>query len=64
MIHHGLPLTPITPDNTVAWRTEYDEWGSLSGEDNPENLEQMIRRSVFGQTISRRIDERKTWRMS
>ncbi|EDT2944254.1 RHS repeat protein [Salmonella enterica subsp. enterica] len=39
----GLPLALITPDNTVAWRGEYDEWGNLSGEENPEHLEQVIR---------------------
>ncbi len=39
----GLPLALITPDNTVAWRGEYDEWGNLSGEENPEHLEQLIR---------------------
>ncbi|ECJ6058973.1 RHS element protein, partial [Salmonella enterica] len=39
----GLPLALITPDNTVAWRGEYDEWGNLSGEENPAHLEQLIR---------------------
>ncbi|ECG1481049.1 type IV secretion protein Rhs, partial [Salmonella enterica subsp. enterica] len=39
----GLPLALITPDNTVAWRGEYDEWGNLSGEENPADLEQVIR---------------------
>ncbi|EBC0775931.1 RHS repeat protein [Salmonella enterica subsp. enterica] len=39
----GLPLALVTPDNTVAWRGEYDEWGNLSGEENPEHLEQLIR---------------------
>ncbi|WP_176203180.1 RHS repeat-associated core domain-containing protein, partial [Salmonella enterica] len=39
----GLPLALITPDNQVAWRGEYDEWGNLSGEENPEHLEQLIR---------------------
>ena len=41
--HRGLPLALITPDNTVAWRGEYDEWGNLSGEENPAQLEQAIR---------------------
>ncbi|EOI1352454.1 RHS element core protein [Citrobacter amalonaticus] len=41
--HRGLPLALITPDNQVAWRGEYDEWGSLLSEENPENLEQLIR---------------------
>ncbi|EDH8416497.1 hypothetical protein CB740_22130 [Salmonella enterica subsp. enterica serovar Enteritidis] len=39
----GLPLALVTPDNTVAWRGEYDEWGNLSGEENPADLEQVIR---------------------
>ncbi|AXD05304.1 type IV secretion protein Rhs [Salmonella enterica subsp. enterica serovar Milwaukee str. SA19950795] len=39
----GLPLALIAPDNTVAWRGEYDEWGNLSGEENPADLEQLIR---------------------
>ncbi|EDP9633546.1 type IV secretion protein Rhs [Salmonella enterica subsp. enterica] len=41
--HRGLPLALITLDNQVAWRGEYDEWGNLSGEENPEHLEQVIR---------------------
>ncbi|MBA3113078.1 RHS repeat protein, partial [Salmonella enterica] len=41
--HRGLPLALINPDNTVAWRAEYDEWGNLLGEENPEHLEQLIR---------------------
>ncbi|ECC3484999.1 RHS repeat protein, partial [Salmonella enterica subsp. enterica] len=41
--HRGLPLALISPDNTVAWCAEYDEWGSLLGEENPEHLEQLIR---------------------
>jgi RHS repeat-associated protein len=39
----GLPLALISTDNTVAWRGEYDEWGNLLGEENPEQLEQLIR---------------------
>ncbi|SQH95157.1 RHS family protein [Salmonella enterica subsp. salamae] len=39
----GLPLALISPANTVAWRAEYDEWGNLLGEENPERLEQLIR---------------------
>ncbi|MHC8548865.1 RHS repeat-associated core domain-containing protein [Salmonella enterica] len=27
----------------MAWRGEYDEWGNLSGEENPAHLEQVIR---------------------
>ncbi len=41
--HRGLPLALISPDNTVAWRAEYDEWGNLLGEENPAHLEQLIR---------------------
>ncbi|HAU3358371.1 TPA: hypothetical protein JDL67_000955 [Salmonella enterica subsp. salamae] len=41
--HRGLPLALIDPDNTVAWHAEYDEWGNLLGEENPEHLEQLIR---------------------
>ncbi|HFE0238109.1 TPA: RHS repeat-associated core domain-containing protein, partial [Salmonella enterica] len=41
--HRGLPLALISPDNTVAWRAEYDEWGNLLSEENPEHLEQLIR---------------------
>ena len=41
--HRGLPLALITPDNQVAWRGEYDEWGNLQSEDNPNNLQQLIR---------------------
>ena len=39
----GLPLALVSPDNQVAWRGEYDEWGNLSGEENPEQLAQLIR---------------------
>ncbi|MEM0571856.1 RHS repeat-associated core domain-containing protein, partial [Salmonella enterica] len=41
--HRGLPLALISPDNTVAWRAEYDEWGNQLSEENPEHLEQLIR---------------------
>ncbi|ECH2413692.1 Rhs family protein [Salmonella enterica] len=41
--HRGLPLALISPDNTVAWRAEYDEWGNQLSEGNPEHLEQLIR---------------------
>ncbi|MBT1729024.1 RHS repeat-associated core domain-containing protein [Enterobacter quasimori] len=39
----GLSLALVSPDNQVAWRGEYDEWGNLSGEENPEQLAQLIR---------------------
>ena len=41
--HRGLPLALIRPDGVVAWRAEYDEWGNVLREDNPDNLEQLIR---------------------
>ncbi|HCM1962286.1 TPA: RHS repeat protein, partial [Salmonella enterica subsp. salamae serovar 56:l,v:z39] len=41
--HRGLPLALISPDNTVVWRAEYDEWGNQLSEENPEHLEQLIR---------------------
>ncbi|HCM1923679.1 TPA: RHS repeat protein [Salmonella enterica subsp. salamae serovar 16:m,t:e,n,x] len=41
--HRGLPLVLIAPDNSVAWRAEYDEWGNQLSEDNPAQLEQLIR---------------------
>lgn len=31
------------PDNTVAWRGEYDEWENQLGQENPDHLEQLIR---------------------
>ncbi|EBH1912816.1 RHS repeat-associated core domain-containing protein [Salmonella enterica] len=43
MYHYDLPLALISPDNTVAWRAEYDDWGNLLSEENPEHLEQLIR---------------------
>ncbi|MEM0571866.1 RHS repeat-associated core domain-containing protein, partial [Salmonella enterica] len=41
--HRGLPLALINPDNMVAWCAEYDEWGNQLSEENPEQLEQLIR---------------------
>jgi len=41
--HRGLPLALIDADNSVVWRAEYDEWGNLLSEDNPHNLQQLIR---------------------
>ncbi|EKT7568165.1 RHS repeat protein [Salmonella enterica] len=43
LYHCDLPLALISPANTVAWCAEYDEWGNLLGEENPEHLEQLIR---------------------
>jgi RHS repeat-associated protein len=41
--HRGLPLALVSPDNTLAWRAEYDEWGNQLSEESPEHLEQQIR---------------------
>lgn len=41
--HRGLPLALINEDGTAAWNAEYDEWGNQLNEDNPENLQQLIR---------------------
>ncbi|SQA67617.1 Cell wall-associated polypeptide CWBP200 [Yokenella regensburgei] len=41
--HRGLPLALVSPDNTLAWRAEYDEWGNQLSEENPAHLEQQIR---------------------
>ncbi|VEA63245.1 Protein rhsA [Salmonella enterica subsp. salamae] len=43
LYHYDLPLALISPDDTVAWRAEYDEWGNQLSEDNPAQLEQLIR---------------------
>ena len=43
LYHRGLPLALISPDGTIAWRAEYDEWGNMLYEDNPHGLEQLIR---------------------
>ena len=43
--HRGLPLALISPDNGIAWRGEYDEWGNLLREESPQEpqLQQLIR---------------------
>ncbi|WP_200891870.1 RHS repeat-associated core domain-containing protein, partial [Citrobacter rodentium] len=41
--HRGLPLALIRRDGGTAWQAEYDEWGNVLREDNPEGLEQLIR---------------------
>lgn len=41
--HRGLPLALMDADNIVVWRAEYDEWGNQLYEDNPQNLQQLIR---------------------
>ncbi|HAE2269532.1 TPA_asm: hypothetical protein GND82_004167 [Salmonella enterica subsp. salamae serovar 60:g,m,t:z6] len=41
--HRSLPLALVKPDGSIAWRAEYDEWGNQLSEDNPAQLEQLIR---------------------
>ncbi|HHG9513373.1 TPA: RHS domain-containing protein, partial [Citrobacter amalonaticus] len=41
--HRGLPLALIDVNGAIAWRAEFDEWGNILREDNPHNLEQLIR---------------------
>ncbi|WP_423060922.1 RHS repeat-associated core domain-containing protein [Citrobacter portucalensis] len=41
--HRGLPLALISLDGGISWRAEYDEWGNVLQEDNPHNLQQLIR---------------------
>ncbi|WP_390889488.1 RHS repeat-associated core domain-containing protein, partial [Lelliottia wanjuensis] len=41
--HRGLPLALIREDGSLAWQAEFDEWGNLLHEENPENLQQLIR---------------------
>ncbi|MEL8512182.1 RHS domain-containing protein, partial [Escherichia coli] len=41
--YRGLPLTLISPDGATEWCAEYDEWGNLLTEENPQHLQQLIR---------------------
>lgn len=41
--HRGLPLALINSRGEAVWRAEYDEWGNQLMEDNPNNLQQLIR---------------------
>ncbi|HGX0381025.1 TPA: RHS repeat-associated core domain-containing protein, partial [Escherichia coli] len=41
--HRGLPLALISTEGTTAWYAEYDEWGNLLNEENPHQLQQLIR---------------------
>jgi YD repeat-containing protein len=34
--HRGLPLALIHHNGSVAWQAEYDAWGNVLREDNPE----------------------------
>ncbi|MGX5871645.1 RHS repeat-associated core domain-containing protein, partial [Enterobacter cloacae] len=41
--HRGLPLALVCHDGRIAWRAEYDAWGNVLREDNPDGLAQLIR---------------------
>ncbi|ELP1079261.1 rhs element protein RhsC, partial [Escherichia coli] len=41
--HRGLPLALISTEGTTAWYAEYDEWGNQLNEENPHQLQQLIR---------------------
>ncbi|EFP2429299.1 RHS repeat protein [Escherichia coli] len=41
--HRGLPLALASTEGTTAWYAEYDEWGNLLNEENPHQLQQLIR---------------------
>jgi len=41
--HRGLPLALFCEDGSIVWSAEFDEWENLLSEDNPQNLQQLIR---------------------
>ena len=41
--HRGLPIALIDSVGHTVWQAEFDEWGNLLREDNPNNLQQHIR---------------------
>ncbi|HEG1988793.1 RHS element core protein [Enterobacter cloacae] len=41
--HRGLPLALVCHDGRIAWQAEYDAWGNVLRENNPDGLEQLIR---------------------
>ncbi|EOO8357674.1 RHS repeat-associated core domain-containing protein, partial [Escherichia coli] len=41
--HRGLPLALISKEGATEWCAEYDEWGNLLNEENPHQLQQLIR---------------------
>ncbi|MDK9605971.1 RHS repeat-associated core domain-containing protein, partial [Lelliottia wanjuensis] len=38
-----LPLALVSEDGSLAWQAEFDEWGNLLQEENPDNVQQLIR---------------------
>ncbi len=41
--HRGLPLALVSTEGATEWCAEYDEWGNLLNEENPQHLQQLIR---------------------
>ncbi|MEX3364009.1 RHS repeat-associated core domain-containing protein, partial [Escherichia coli] len=41
--HRGLPLALVSTEGATAWYAEYDEWGNQLNEENPHQLQQLIR---------------------
>lgn len=41
--HRGLPLALVNAEGKADWSAEYDAWGNVLSENNPHNLEQLIR---------------------
>ncbi|HIC1629326.1 TPA: RHS repeat-associated core domain-containing protein, partial [Escherichia coli] len=41
--HRGLPLVLVSTEGATEWCAEYDEWGNLLNEENPHQLQQLIR---------------------
>ncbi|WP_137587001.1 RHS repeat domain-containing protein, partial [Escherichia coli] len=41
--HRGLPLALVSTEGAIEWCAEYDEWGNLLNEENPHQLQQLIR---------------------
>ncbi|EFC5622636.1 RHS repeat protein, partial [Escherichia coli] len=41
--HRGLPLALVSTEGATEWCAEYDEWGNLLNEENPHQLQQLIR---------------------
>ncbi|WP_049858039.1 RHS repeat-associated core domain-containing protein [Trabulsiella odontotermitis] len=41
--HRGLPLALIDTRGRTVWSAEYDEWGNVLREHNPEGMQQLLR---------------------
>ncbi len=41
--HRGLPLALVSTEGATEWCAEYDEWGNQLNEENPHQLQQLIR---------------------